>query len=76
MGANRRPSTKIESPKRPTSQELRLAEEAYRKRHGKVVVNRELQREGFRMINDVLKGKMTVEEYERHWQKLCEIYKA
>jgi len=28
------------------------------------------------MINDVLKGKMTVEEYERHWQKLCEIYKA
>jgi len=46
------------------------------KRHGKVVVNRELQREGFRMINDVLKGKMTVEEYERHWQKLCEIYKA
>lgn len=53
-----------------------MAEEAYRKRHGKVVVNRELQREGFRMINDVLKGKMTVEEYERHWQKLCEIYKA
>jgi len=75
VGANRRPSTKIESPKRLSSQEIRLADEAYARTHGKVVVNRELQREGFRMINDVLKGKMTVEEYERHWQKLCELYR-
>ena len=55
--------------------EQHSADERYRKMHGQTVTNRELQREGFRMIDDVLKGKMTVEEYERHWAKLCEMYR-
>ena len=75
MPRNMKQITSQPSKPKPTLAELRLAEEAYAKSHGRIVTNRELQREGFRMINDVLKGRMTVDDYERHWAKLCEDYR-
>ena len=75
MPASRKKSTPPEKKPKPTSQELRLADENYEKSHGKIVKNRELAREGMRLLLDVYQGKMTFDEYERHWEKLCASYR-
>ena len=76
MPAGRRPITKPEKKPKLSSQEQRLADENYEKSHGKIVKNRELAREGMRLVLDVYQGKLSYEEYERHWYKVCESYRT
>ena len=52
-----------------------MADENYERSHGKIIRNRELAREGMRLVLAVYQGKMTFEEYERHWEKLCASYR-
>ena len=75
MPASRKPSMKLERKPRPTTAELRLADEEYEKSHGKIVKKRDLAREGMRLVLAVYQGKMTFAEYERHWEKLCASYR-
>lgn len=75
MPANRKPNTTPEKKPKPTMQELLLADERYEKSHGKIVKNREQAREGMRLLLDVYMGKMSFEEYERHWAKVCALYR-
>ena len=75
MPAMRKPSMTKEQRPRPTTAELRLADENYERSHGKIIRNRGLAREGMRLVLAVYQGKMTFEEYERHWEKLCASYR-
>ena len=75
MPANRKPPTPPEKKPTPSLQDLRLADSEYEKSHGKIVRNPELRREGMRLIRDVYEGKMTFEQYEEHWAKLCALYR-
>jgi len=75
MPARRKPSTTPEKKPKPSLQDLRLADEKYERTHGKIVRNRELQREGMRLVLAVYEGKMTMDEYERHWAQVCALYR-
>ena len=74
MPASRKKNTDEEPKPRPSTPKA-YSETDYEKTHGKIVKNRDLAREGMRLVLAVYQGKMTFAEYEKHWEKLCASYR-